>query len=176
MGRTTNRLLWIVFSLVFLLASCSANDEQAQVETQPVTSTTVATPTPTTALTQEQRCLALAMYWEAKGEGKAGMQAVGQVVVNRVGHPGFPGTLCGVTQEGGEAPPCQFSWWCDGRSDTPVEPTPWAVAQKLAVDLPNKNLKDITQGAIFFHATRIKVPWKKQRTRTVVVGRHVFYK
>lgn len=116
------------------------------------------------------------MYWEAKGEGKAGMQAVGHVIVNRIAHPGFPKTLCGVTQQGGETPPCQFSWWCDGRSDVPVEPKPWAIAQQLAVDLPNNKLKDITKGAVFFHATRIKVPWKQQRTRTVVVGRHVFYK
>lgn len=174
MGRTKNRSGWIGCWLAFLLASCSVNDEQAQAESQPGASTTATTPT--TTLTQEQRCLALAMYWEAKGEGSAGMQAVGQVVVNRIGHPGFPGTLCGVTQEGGETPPCQFSWWCDGRSDKPVEPEPWAIAQQLAIDLPSKKLKDITQGAIFFHASRIKVPWKKPRTRTVVIGRHVFYK
>ena len=75
------------------------------------------------AETREQAigCLALAMYWEAKAEGAEGMRAVAAVVLNRVAHPEFPRTVCGVVKQGGERPPCQFSWWCDGKSDQPTE-------------------------------------------------------
>ncbi|MGH6921343.1 MAG: cell wall hydrolase, partial [Geminicoccaceae bacterium] len=59
-----------------------------------------------------EHCLALAMYWEAQSEGPDGMLAVAAVVLNRVAHPEFPDTVCGVVRQGGESPPCQFSWWC----------------------------------------------------------------
>lgn len=64
-----------------------------------------------------QQCLALAMYWEARGEGRRGMVAVGSVVLNRVADNRFPNTLCAFVHQGGEIPPCQFSWWCDCKSD-----------------------------------------------------------
>jgi hypothetical protein len=81
------------------------------------------------------RCLALALYWEAKTEGRAGMLAVGSVVLNRVAHPEFPDTVCGVVKEGGEQPPCQFSWWCDGQSDRPTETRAWDLARHLAATI-----------------------------------------
>ncbi|HEX6144333.1 MAG TPA: cell wall hydrolase [Geminicoccaceae bacterium] len=86
-------------------------------------------------LPEEARCLALAMYWEAKDEGREGMLAVGSVVLNRVAHEEFPDAPCAVVREGGETPPCQFSWWCDGASDTPTEGEAWVLAQELAVEL-----------------------------------------
>ncbi len=79
------------------------------------------------------RCLALAMYWEAKTEGADGMRAVASVVLNRRAHPEFPDTVCGVVKQGGETPPCQFSWWCDGKSDRPTEAAAWQLAQSLAL-------------------------------------------
>jgi spore germination cell wall hydrolase CwlJ-like protein len=121
-------------------------------------------------------CLALAMYWEAKAEGAAGMRAVGAVVLNRVAHPEFPNTVCGVVRQGGEQPPCQFSWWCDGKSDRPTEARSWAQAQRLALDLLADRPKDPTRGALFFHSTRIATPWLRPRQRTVQIGRHIFYR
>ena len=59
---------------------------------------------------ESQHCLALAMYWEARGEGRQGMLAVGSVVLNRVRDQRFPNSVCGVVYEGGEKPPCQFSF------------------------------------------------------------------
>lgn len=127
-------------------------------------------------LTAEERCLAMAMYWEAKAEGADGMIAVGAVVLNRVKHKEFPGSVCGVVQQGGETPPCQFSWWCDGKSDNPREADAWATAKELApailVDLPY----DPTDGGLFFHASNIKVPWRVKRERTVQIGRHIYYR
>jgi spore germination cell wall hydrolase CwlJ-like protein len=121
-------------------------------------------------------CLALAMYWEAKAEGAEGMRAVGEVVLNRVAHPKFPGTICGVVRDGGEQPPCQFSWWCDGKSDQPIEARPWALAQRLARSLLMDRAQDPTRGALFFHSARIATPWALPRQRTVQIGHHIFYR
>ncbi|MFK7914965.1 MAG: cell wall hydrolase [Pseudomonadales bacterium] len=125
---------------------------------------------------RELHCLALSMYWEAKAEGPRGMQAVGQVVMNRVAHERFPNSACQVVYDGGEKPPCQFSWYCDGKSDQPTEAANWAEAQRIARLLLTDPPADITRGGLFFHATWMKNPWRIPRTKTVTVGKHVFYK
>jgi spore germination cell wall hydrolase CwlJ-like protein len=127
-------------------------------------------------LDQNAHCLALAMYWEAKSEGRDGMLAVASVVLNRVADPEFPDTVCAVVKEGGESPPCQFSWWCDGRSDRPTEPGAWANATRIAQRVLDNPPSDRTRGALFFHNTSIETPWVRQRERTVRIGRHVFYR
>jgi N-acetylmuramoyl-L-alanine amidase len=121
-----------------------------------------------------EHCLALAMYWEAKSEGPDGMWAVASVVLNRVAHPEFPDTVCGVVKQGGESPPCQFSWWCDGKSDHPVEAHPWATATRIAERALRSPPSDLTRGALFFHNIAIERPWT--RKRTVQIGQHVFYR
>jgi N-acetylmuramoyl-L-alanine amidase len=127
-------------------------------------------------LSEDARCLALSMYWEAKDEGREGMLAVGAVVLNRVAHEEFPDAPCEVVREGGETPPCQFSWWCDGASDTPTEGEAWVLAQELAVELLNDPPEDPTGGALFFHGAGVEAPWREERARTVQLGRHVFYR
>ena len=124
----------------------------------------------------EVRCLALSMYWEAKAEGDQGMLAVGHVVRNRMGHERFPDTPCAVVYQGGEVPPCQFSWYCDGKSDRPTEANNWARAQTLAAELLRGEHRDSTGGALFFHNRKMKNPWRVPRTRTVTIGNHVFYR
>jgi N-acetylmuramoyl-L-alanine amidase len=123
-----------------------------------------------------QHCLALAMYWEAKSEGPDGMRAVASVVLNRVAHPEFPDTVCGVVKQGGESPPCQFSWWCDGKSDRPTEARAWATATRIAEQALQSAPSDLTRGALFFHNTAIATPWRRERQRTVQIGRHIFYR
>ena len=122
------------------------------------------------------RCLALSMYWEAKGQGHEGMLAVGSVVLNRMRSDEFPDSACEVVFEGGETPPCQFSWWCDGKSDTPTEAKPWKLAQELAREMLANPPADPTGGALFFHSEDIPKPWKKERTRTAQVGGHIYYR
>jgi N-acetylmuramoyl-L-alanine amidase len=122
------------------------------------------------------RCLALALYWEAKSEGAEGMRAVASVVLNRVAHPQFPDTVCAVVTQGGEQPPCQFSWWCDGKSDRPREPHAWRLAQQIAKSALAKPPADRTRGALFFHNNSIRTPWLRKRERTVQIGSHVFYR
>ena len=137
---------------------------------------------PVFAANEQQDCLALAMYWEAKAEGERGMAAVGHVVLNRVAHEAFPASACAVVKQGGETPPCQFSWWCDGKSDRPRELENWREAQRIAQAVSRdrqrrrgKHSRDPTKGALFFHATGMKNPWRIPRTRTVTIGGHVFY-
>lgn len=126
------------------------------------------------SLKKEQYCLALAMYWEARGEGRPGMIAVGWTVLNRVRASHFPATPCEVVYQGGEQPPCQFSFWCDGRSDRPRDQSSWRSALIVAAHLLTKPPTDPTAGALYYHSTTIRPPWK--RVRTAQVGRHVFYR
>jgi N-acetylmuramoyl-L-alanine amidase len=121
-----------------------------------------------------QHCVALAMYWEARGEGAEGMAAVGAVIANRVASRAFPNDYCAVVYQGGETPPCQFSWWCDGKSDRPRNRQQWALALTTADQLLAGRLHDPTDGALFFHSTAIRQPWK--RVQTARIGGHVFYR
>jgi spore germination cell wall hydrolase CwlJ-like protein len=127
-------------------------------------------------LDNPHHCLALALYWEAKTEGAEGMLAVASVVLNRVAHPEFPSSVCAVVTQGGEEPPCQFSWWCDGRSDRPTDPEAWRLAQRLAKAALADPPPDRTGGALFFHNTSIVTPWVQKRVRTARIGRHIFYR
>jgi N-acetylmuramoyl-L-alanine amidase len=151
------RLLWLVSSLLVWLAPwCAAKAASS--------------------LDESRRCLALTMYWEAKSEGAEGMLAVASVVLNRVEHPAFPNSVCAVVRQGGEEPPCQFSWWCDGRSDRPVEPQVWSLAQRLARTALAEPPHDRTRGALFFHNASIATPWLRKRVRTAQIGSHIFYR
>ena len=124
----------------------------------------------------QRTCLAQTLYWEAKNEGREGMIAVGWVVLNRRGHEEFPSTVCEVVHQGGETPPCQFSWWCDGKSDRPREPDNWALAREVAGLLLAEPPPDPTGGALFFHSAAMDVPWKVDRTRTARIGNHIYYR
>jgi N-acetylmuramoyl-L-alanine amidase len=125
---------------------------------------------------RDQQCLALAMYWEARGEGDSGMLAVGFVVKNRASHPDFPNRVCQVIRQGGERPPCQFSWWCDGRSDRPTDLGLWRDALRLADDVLARRERDLTRGALFFHHVRLKNAWHRRRPKTARIGNHMFYR
>ncbi len=160
--------------LVALLGACTSlppanggDSENARANKEPVKSVSRAD-------TGARHCVALAMYWEARGEGQRGMVAVGSVVLNRVEDNRFPDSVCGVVHQGGETPPCQFSWWCDGKSDRPTHEDMWATSLSLADQLLVARPHDPTHGALFFHNTSIKRPWRRERTARI--GNHVFYR
>jgi spore germination cell wall hydrolase CwlJ-like protein len=121
-------------------------------------------------------CLARTIYWEAKNSGTANMEAVASVVMNRLGHEGFPSTICGVVKQGHEQGACQFSWWCDGRPDEAQDQTAHAAAKEIARRAVNRGLKDVTQGAMYFHGKGSPPDWSKQYIKTVTIGDHTFYK
>jgi len=121
-------------------------------------------------------CLSRTIYWETRGEGAAGMEAVANVVMNRLGHKGFPNTICAVVRQGHEQGACQFSWWCDGRSDDAEEDNSYAIAKEIARKALNRQLTDRTGGALYFHHRKVTPNWSNEYVRTVEVGEHVFYK
>ena len=104
------------------------------------------------------------------------MEAIANVVMNRLGHKGFPNTVCGVVKQGHEQGACQFSWWCDGRPDDAWEAEPYSHAKAIAGKALNRQLKDTTDGAMYFHNRKITPNWANEYIKTVEIGEHVFYK
>lgn len=127
---------------------------------------------------RERRCLATAIYFEARGEPIKGQQAVAQVIMNRVRSPLFPDTVCGVVYQGQfQKAGCQFSFACDGIADVPRDAQQWAVAVRIS--------KQVTEGKVWlpeigyathYHATYVRPDWIPIMSKITQVGRHVFYK
>lgn len=126
---------------------------------------------------QEVHCLALNIYFEARSEPEAGQRAVGHVVMNRVAHKAYPSSVCEVVQQGGEQRRhrCQFSWWCDGRSDKPVNRKAWSKSMRLARQIYQGILEDTTDGALWYHATYVEPYWSKILQQGDRIGQHIFY-
>ena len=125
---------------------------------------------------RELDCLTSALYYEARGEGQAGMEAVAQVIVNRARHPDFPKSLCGVIYQGaGRGRGCQFSFACDGSMRRRTETALWERARAVAERAMDGQVSSAVGTSTFFHATRISPGWRGL-TRVATVGRHVFYR
>lgn len=125
----------------------------------------------------EVRCLALTIYFEARGEPAMGRRAVAHVVMNRVADSRFPASVCGVVRQGGERMRyrCQFTWWCDGRSDRPRSLDQWYRALATALDVYCGGTHDPTDGALWYHAVYVAPPWRAHLVRLRQIGRHLFY-
>jgi spore germination cell wall hydrolase CwlJ-like protein len=122
-------------------------------------------------------CLAQAVYYEARGEGMAGMQAVAQVVLNRVRHPAFPKSICGVVYQGaGLRTGCQFSFICDGSMRRGKEPGAWRRAREVASRALGGYVYAAVGNATHFHTTGVSPRWRNQLLRVAQVGSHVFYR
>jgi spore germination cell wall hydrolase CwlJ-like protein len=121
-------------------------------------------------------CLSRTIYWEARSEGAASMEAIADVVMNRLGHEGFPNTICEVVMQGREKGACQFSWWCDGHSDDAKDDESYAIAKEIARKALNRKLTDRTGGALYFHTRKANPSWSTKYIKTVEVGKFVFYK
>jgi len=126
---------------------------------------------------QSLRCLALNIYHEARGEPLQGKIAVAHVVMNRVAAERFPGQICAVVQQGGERRRyrCQFSWWCDGRSDQPRDVAAWRESLLVALLIRRGATDDPTQGALWYHADTVAPYWSKIFKVYKKIGRHIFY-
>jgi spore germination cell wall hydrolase CwlJ-like protein len=132
-------------------------------------------------------CLAQNIYFEAGNQPLAGKIAVSQVVLNRLEHNSYPHTVCGVVYDAkyienwkGNMVPrrnkCQFSWFCDGKSDAPLDTKTWLQSLDIARDVINGYYGDITEGATHYHATTVSPYWAESLNETVVINDHVFYK
>ena len=112
------------------------------------------------------RCLALAVYFEARGESIEGKAAVAHVVVNRAREAGFPDRVCDVVQQGGEQRPCQFAWYCDGRSDQPRAGRMWETSLDVAQEVVRH--RGLALDAL---ATGLEIHGQRQATQCL--GRHL---
>jgi spore germination cell wall hydrolase CwlJ-like protein len=129
-------------------------------------------------LARENRCLAEAIYFEARGESWGGQAAVAQVVLNRVSSGLYPATICGVVyQNRRHYNACQFSFACEGKSLRIEEPDAWRQAVRIAGEVTNGKayVSDIG-GSTHFHANYVQPRWAKRLEKMDVIGHHIFYK
>ena len=128
-------------------------------------------------LTTDVHCLAQNIYHEARGEPMVGKLAVGHVVLNRMADRRFPRLACSVIKQGGENPRhrCQFSWWCDGRSDRARNREAWQESMVLAYLIRAGITKDPTDGALWYHASYVSPSWARAMKLNVKIGKHIFY-
>lgn len=125
----------------------------------------------------EWRCLAEALYFEARGEPLRGQFAVAEVILNRVDAPNYPGTVCGVVRQGSaRRGACQFSFTCDGAPEVITENTAFQRAGKIARLMLDGAARPLTAGATHFHATRVKPRWARVFPQTAQIGAHLFYR
>lgn len=158
--------------------SHSADDERSsptQAETLTEIDAQVIDPQGEDALDDPLTCLARSIYWESKGQKTSEMEAVANVVMNRLSHEKFPDTVCEVVKEGGEQGTCQFSWWCDGRPDEIAEEDAYEQAKEVARLALNGELSDRTQGALFFHQRTVAPHWGKSFPQIAETGNFLFY-
>ena len=125
----------------------------------------------------EMKCLAEAIYFEARGESIEGQYAVGEVIINRVLSDEFPNSVCGVISEGANRlNACQFSYNCDGKLETINEKKIYVRILKLSKILLEPSARFLTGGATFYHSKFVSPSWSKKFLKTNEIGNHVFYK
>ena len=148
---------------------------------------------------EEEFCLAQNVFFESSVDNKAGMAAVADVTLNRVKDNRYPNTVCEVVYEGPLRESwqtkkqtdlddslrvyhpirdrCQFSWWCDGKSDNIKDGDAWRKAQEIAYRLVNDyKHRGLTEGATHYHATYVNPKWAPTLDLVGRIGTHIFYR
>jgi spore germination cell wall hydrolase CwlJ-like protein len=138
-------------------------------------------PIPTSARSKsETKCLATAIYFEARGEPERGQLAVAQVVLNRLKNPAYPKTVCGVVyQNKNMRNRCQFSFACDGIKDRISDAASWKEAQTLASEVVNDDrtmFQSDVGTSTHYHANYVRPRWARHMKKMQKIGRHIFYK
>ena len=125
----------------------------------------------TPELDKDMKCLASAIYNEARGEPLEGQLAVAQVVLNRANDHRWPDSICEVVFQR-----YQFSFTFDGKPDYPAPNRLWKQAEAIAIVAATENWDDVTDEAVFFHARYVSPRWRKSFQRTANIGQHIFYR
>ena len=169
------------------LAFASADVPAGVITAAPVPTAVVPTPGATTYAfdgrtpldnLRAQDCLAQAIYYEAGSESEEGQRAVAQVVLNRVRHPAWPDSVCGVVYQGPmrEGGGCQFTFTCDGSlSRRPGGPA-WARARALAAEALAGYVYAPAATSTHYHTFQVSPPWAPALQRTIAIGAHLFYR
>ena len=123
------------------------------------------------------QCLTQAVYYEAAVEPLQGRRAVAQVVLNRVRHPAYPKSVCGVVYQGAERRTgCQFSFTCDGALLRAPAAGPWREAREVARAALAGYVESSVGTATFYHADYVLPKWAYQLGKITQIGRHLFYR
>lgn len=147
----------------------------------PSDSASSAPPLRVVASDEELSCLAEALYFEARSESVAGQIAVAEVIMNRVESDAYPDSVCDVVHQGYDQSKhrlyrCQFSYYCDGRSEKIGERDRYENIRALAWQLLTTDNWSVTEGATHFHASYVNPRWAARMEKIGRVGRHVFYR
>ena len=132
----------------------------------------------------EAWCLAQNVYYEARGSNRADRIAVADVVLNRVKDTRYPNTICEVVRQGKQYANgqmvrhrCQFSWYCDGKSDWPKDLDAWVDAQQIAyMMIVHGDGRGLTEGSTHYHADYVKPKWARDLQLVGRIGVHIFYR
>ena len=129
------------------------------------------------ARTQALNCLASAVYYEAGNQDADGERAVAQVVLNRVRHPAFPASVCGVVYQGSTRPTgCQFTFTCDGSLNHQPDADGWRRAMQVAAQALGGTVYAPVGWATHYHADYVVPYWASTMAKNAVVGAHLFYR
>jgi spore germination cell wall hydrolase CwlJ-like protein len=191
--RKTTSVILLVFSLMFVNHVEMGNAQQlfdhaSDKENEYFQQMTGMMP----SIEKSIECMAMNIYHEARNEIEAGRRAVGFVTMNRVKSDLFPNSVCEVVyqarlsrwhlENSGKSVPlrnqCQFSWYCDGKSDKIYEPAKYEDARQLAyqIIMGYNDMVDITDGALWYHADYVNPYWAKDYKRVGKIDTHIFYK
>ncbi len=122
-------------------------------------------------------CLTEALYFEARGETVRGMFAVAEVILNRVDDPRYPGSVCGVVNQGtGQKFRCQFTYTCDGRPENMNDKRAFERVGKVARIMLDGGERSLTDGATHYHTKAVNPKWARVFPRTATIGYHHFYR
>jgi hypothetical protein len=127
--------------------------------------------------TRAEDCLTAAVYYEAGSESREGQQAVAQVVLNRMRHPAYPKTVCGVVFQGSNRNTgCQFTFTCDGSLTHRPTEAGWRRAREIAVAALHGYVSKAVGNATHYHADYVAPYWSTSLVKVATIGAHVFYR
>ncbi|WP_416832044.1 MAG: cell wall hydrolase [Erythrobacter sp.] len=122
-------------------------------------------------------CLAQAVWYEAASESEAGQRAVAQVVLNRVAHPNWPGSVCGVVYQGSErSTGCQFTFTCDGSLSRKARGASWDRARRIASEALSGSVYAPAGHATHYHTLWVNPYWAATLDHVGTIGAHRFYR
>jgi spore germination cell wall hydrolase CwlJ-like protein len=124
------------------------------------------------------QCLAEAIYFEARSESEDGQRAVAQVVLNRVRHPSYPSSVCGVVYQGPmrAGGGCQFTFTCDGSLGRTPFGYDWAQARRIAAEALAGKVYAPVGHATHYHTHQVLPSWAYRLAKVAVIGAHNFYR
>ena len=126
---------------------------------------------------QQKNCLAQAIYYESRSEGKDGQKAVAEVILNRAASKHYPSSICGVVFQGSQrSTGCQFSFTCDGSMDRAPAGKTWTRAQKVAELALTGGISPITGRATHYHNLDVTPAWSNSLVMTKQIETHKFYR